>query len=87
MLNRDPGNGFLMRQGYTMVWVGWQADIPPARPGAGLRLEAPVVAGRHRPLARGIPVRQHDQPGHRAADLPGGEPSEGATLTVRAPGR
>ena len=46
MLNRDPGNGFLMRQGYTMVWVGWQADIPPGEGrGAGLRLEAPVVAG------------------------------------------
>jgi hypothetical protein len=46
MLNRDPGNGFLMQQGYTMVWVGWQADIPPGEGrGAGLRLEAPVVAG------------------------------------------
>ncbi|MGG5886129.1 alpha/beta hydrolase domain-containing protein [Falsiroseomonas sp. HC035] len=46
MLNRDPGNGFLMRQGYTMVWVGWQADIPPGEGrGAGLRLEAPVLAG------------------------------------------
>lgn len=46
LLNRDPGNGFLMRQGYTMVWVGWQADIPPGEGrGAGLRLEAPVLAG------------------------------------------
>jgi hypothetical protein len=46
MLNRGPGNGFLMRQGYTMAWVGWQADIPPGEGrGAGLRLEAPVVAG------------------------------------------
>ena len=44
MLDRNPGNGFLMRQGYTMVWVGWQADIPPGEGrGAGLRLEAPVV--------------------------------------------
>lgn len=25
----DPGNGFLMRQGYTLVWCGWQADVPP----------------------------------------------------------
>ena len=24
----DPGNGFLMRQGYTVVWVGWQDDVP-----------------------------------------------------------
>lgn len=23
------GNGFLMRQGYTMVWCGWQGDLMP----------------------------------------------------------
>ena len=23
-----PGNGFLMREGYTIVWCGWQADVP-----------------------------------------------------------
>jgi hypothetical protein len=26
----DPGNGFLMRQGYTIVWCGWQHDVPSA---------------------------------------------------------
>jgi hypothetical protein len=25
----EPGNGWLMRQGYTVVWCGWQADVPP----------------------------------------------------------
>ena len=24
----DPGNGFLMRNGYTVVWCGWQYDVP-----------------------------------------------------------
>jgi Alpha/beta hydrolase domain len=24
----EPGNGFLMRQGYTILWVGWQDDVP-----------------------------------------------------------
>ena len=24
------GNGFLMRQGYTVVWSGWQGDLEPA---------------------------------------------------------
>jgi hypothetical protein len=24
----EPGNGFLMRHGYTVVWVGWQDDVP-----------------------------------------------------------
>ncbi len=25
-----PGNGFLMRQGYSLVWCGWQHDVPAA---------------------------------------------------------
>jgi hypothetical protein len=24
-----PGDGFMMRQGYTIVWFGWQADVLP----------------------------------------------------------
>ena len=24
----DPGNGYLLRQGYTLVWCGWQHDVP-----------------------------------------------------------
>jgi hypothetical protein len=35
----DPGNGFLMRQGYTVVWCGWQHDAPDV-PGV-LRLHGP----------------------------------------------
>lgn len=25
----DTGNGYLMREGWTVVWTGWQADAPP----------------------------------------------------------
>ncbi len=25
----SAGNGFLMRHGFTVVWCGWQADVPP----------------------------------------------------------
>ena len=25
----ESGNGYLMRRGYTVVWGGWQADVPP----------------------------------------------------------
>ena len=25
-----PGNGFLMRHGYSLVWCGWQHDVPEA---------------------------------------------------------
>ncbi len=35
----DPGNGFLMRQGYTVAWCGWQHDVPDA-PGL-MRLRPP----------------------------------------------
>ncbi|NQW23359.1 MAG: hypothetical protein HQ475_07945 [SAR202 cluster bacterium] len=24
----EPGNGFLMRRGYTLAWCGWQHDVP-----------------------------------------------------------
>lgn len=27
----DAGNGFLMRQGYTLVWCGWQGDLMPQK--------------------------------------------------------
>src|SRR5215212_97532 len=39
----DAGIGFLHRQGYTMVWVGWQGDIP-SRTGQ-IALTAPVLKG------------------------------------------
>jgi hypothetical protein len=39
----DAGIGFLAGRGMTMVWVGWQADIPSA-PGQ-LVLAAPVLRG------------------------------------------
>ncbi len=39
----DAGNGFLLDQGYTLVWAGWQADSPQ---GPGLmRIEVPTVPG------------------------------------------
>lgn len=33
----DLGNGFLMRHGYTLVFCGWQTDVPDG----GIRLNAP----------------------------------------------
>jgi hypothetical protein len=39
----DAGIGFLPAQGYTLAWIGWQADIPSQ---AGqLALTAPVLRG------------------------------------------
>ena len=39
----DAGLGFMHGQGYSMAWIGWQADIP-SQPGQ-LALAAPVLAG------------------------------------------
>ena len=44
----QPGNGFLMRRGYTVVWCGWQADVPPT-PGL-MGLHAPEALGSKGPL-------------------------------------
>lgn len=41
---RSPGDGWLMRQGYTLVWWGWEMD---ARPGLG-RILMPEIAARRR---------------------------------------
>ncbi len=42
MFNYGP-QAFLLSQGYTLVWVGWQFDVPD-RPGA-LRLVTPAARG------------------------------------------
>jgi hypothetical protein len=45
----DAGNGFLMRQGYTVAWCGWQHDVPEA-PGL-MRLRAPEAVTPAGPLS------------------------------------
>jgi hypothetical protein len=42
--DREAGNGFLFRQGYTLAWVGWQVDFAPAPGQLGIRV--PVLAAR-----------------------------------------
>ena len=44
----EAGNGFLMRRGYTVVWCGWQADVPQ-KPGL-MGLQAPEAVGPDGPL-------------------------------------
>ena len=41
----DPGNGFLMRRGYTVVWCGWQHDAPSVPGVLGMRAPAPNLTG------------------------------------------
>jgi len=58
----DFGNGFLMRQGYTVAWTGWQHDVP--RQDGMMALAVP--------RARGISgrVRCEFRPNARVATLP-----------------
>jgi hypothetical protein len=36
-----PGDGFMQRQGYTLVWFGWQADVLPG--GGRMGIKVPVA--------------------------------------------
>ncbi len=49
----DLGDGFLTQQGYTLVWVGWEFDVPPT-PGL-LRIEVPFATEKGQPITG--PVR------------------------------
>jgi len=40
------GNGYLMREGYTLVFVGWEFDLAPGI----LRVEAPKIEGLIEPI-------------------------------------
>ena len=42
------GNGFLMRQGYTIVWCGWQGDLMPIK--NWLVLNVPVATNNGKPI-------------------------------------
>lgn len=77
----DAGNGFLFRQGYTLVWVGWQADFTPA---AGqLAIQLPSLPGVTGTLREEGSFEHTRSPATIALTYPAASP-EGARLTVRA---
>lgn len=39
----DAGTGFMMRQGYTMVWSGWQGDLPLSANGKVMGTQFPIA--------------------------------------------
>ena len=61
------GDGFLMRQGYTIAWVGWEFDL--SSQGERLRLSAPVA---HDPGGKEIHglVRSDFTPAEKRDDWP-----------------
>ena len=85
----DFGNGFLMRHGYTVAWVGWQHDVP--RRDGLMALDVPVARGikafircELRPNARvaTLPLADRYHIPHPVADLSDPE----ARVTVREHG-
>ncbi|HEV8585491.1 MAG TPA: alpha/beta hydrolase domain-containing protein, partial [Methylomirabilota bacterium] len=46
------GNGFALRQGYTLVWSGWDPDAPAAN--GGMRIRVPVATDGDKPIMRTI---------------------------------
>lgn len=77
----DAGIGFLHRQGYTMVWVGWQADIP-SKPGQ-LALSVPVLRGITGAAREEIIFDTTTNPARAPLTWPAAEPTDLA-VTVRA---
>jgi hypothetical protein len=82
----DFGNGFLMRQGFTVAWIGWQHDVP--RRDGLMALDVPVARGvsglvrcEFRPNLRAdvLPLADRYHIPHPAADLEDPE----ARMTVR----
>lgn len=39
----SAGNGFTMRRGHTMAWIGWQGNVPLAANGSALGMQLPLA--------------------------------------------
>lgn len=76
----DAGRGFLLAQGYTLVWVGWQADVTPAQ---GLGIRVPTVAGLTGPSRDEWVVADGTGPIRQRLSYPVADPAS-LKLTVRA---
>jgi hypothetical protein len=80
------GDGFLMRQGYTIAWVGWEFDL--SSQGERLRLSAPIA---HDPVGKEIHglVRGDFTPAEKRDDWPLGHillgPDGGNSYAVEDP--
>ncbi len=64
----SPGDGWLMRQGYTLVWWGWEMDV---RPGSGRLLMSEITARAQRLTNHGDCAQRADYLGashHVAAE-------------------
>jgi|HubBroStandDraft_6_1064221.scaffolds.fasta_scaffold03225_5 hypothetical protein len=74
--NGEYGDGFLMREGYTVAWVGWEFDV--ADRGENLKLYAPVAHDAGGKEIRGL-VRSDFTPAQKVEDMPLGHSLLGPT--------
>ncbi|MBI3527578.1 MAG: hypothetical protein HY067_06370 [Betaproteobacteria bacterium] len=65
--SRDFGNGFLMKRGYVLAWVGWGADIAPGD--NRLTVNFPIALENGRPVTERILTEFSDR------NFNGGKPS------------
>ena len=63
---KDFGDDFLLKQGYTIAWLGWQFDVPTT-PGL-MRLYAPIASDNGKPIT-GL-VRSEFTPDQRTDTMP-----------------
>src|SRR5438128_12125802 len=84
--NGEFGDGFLLREGYTIAWLGWQSDL--AEEGQKVRLSAPVARDAGGKEIRGL-VRSDFTPSQKVDDMPLGHimlgPSGGKGYPVDDP--
>jgi len=74
--NGEYGDGFLLREGYTVAWVGWEFDV--ADHGENLKLWAPVAHDAGGKEIRGL-VRSDFTPAQKVDDMPLGHSLLGPT--------
>src|SRR5580700_3170937 len=72
----EYGDGFLLREGYTVAWVGWEFDV--ADHGENLKLYAPVAHHPGGKEIRGL-VRSDFTPAQKVEDMPLGHALLGPT--------
>jgi alpha/beta hydrolase family protein len=59
---QDFGNGFLLRQGYTVAWVGWEADVLPGSNRLTVQ-DFPIAMQGGKPISERILVAFFDAKG------------------------
>ena len=85
--NGEIGDGFLLREGYTIAWLGWQFDL--AEEGEKVRLTAPIAHDAGGKEIRGL-VRSDFTLSQKTDDMPLGHimlgPGGGKSYPVDDPG-